>query len=259
MNTSGVTVRSAAARIVNCTLDALEPGAVVVDDAKGGVWLTGNRLGAMRGDSVSVIGSDADVRVDGNTFDSLPADLGLLRPEQQQQQQHPQQQQQQPQQRSVEFVDNAIGDVDLSPFLFGVGPDVRVAGNRFPCDCDPRRISVLKFNQVFPGLMPDADSRIAGLLSENYCLDDGRRGNATAAVVTLAGYRDLLVKETACKGAGAATTVQPPAPRQPSLSAANRGNRDRGASGTAVAVAAAAAAVLAVYHGHRGALAPSCC
>lgn len=197
MHTGGVSVRSGAVRILNSTLDDLAAGAIQVDDPKGtgGIRLSGNRFGAMAGDSVTSTAparpdaGDASVavRVDGNRFRALPADLQLFKSE-----------------RPVEFHDNAVENVDLGRFLFGVGPAVRVSSNRFECDCDPRRISVLKLNQVFPGLLPDADSRFARLLADNSCREP--------ADTTLAGYKELLVKEIACKGSN--VTAAPPNPPQ---------------------------------------------
>lgn len=219
----GVTVRSGAVRIINSTLDDLASGAVVVDDARGGIRLSGNRLGAMAGDSVSAVRLDGDaaVHVSGNAFHVLPADMQLLRSE-----------------RPAEFVGNDVDSVDLGPFLFGLGAAVRASENRFTCDCDPRRISVLKLNQVFPGLLqPDDDSRFARLLADNYCREP--------ANTTLASYRDLLVREIVCKGTNV-TAVQPPqsptTQAQPSrdTAAQNRGNTV--ATGIAAYVIAAAVA-----------------
>ncbi|CAH1726282.1 unnamed protein product [Aphis gossypii] len=225
VQSSGVAVRSGAVRILNSTLDNLASGAVVVDDARRGVRLSGNRLGSMVGDSLSAMqwdGGDASVRVDGNEFLALPADMQLLRSE-----------------RPADFVANYVDNVDLGPFLFGLGPAVRAAGNLFTCDCDPRRISVLKLNKVFPGLLqPDVDTRFAGLLADNYCRQP--------ANTTLAGYRDLLVREIVCEGANV-TAVQPspesptghPQPSGGDTAAQNRGN----AVATAAAYASAAAVV----------------
>lgn len=224
MQSSGVAVRFGAVRILNSTLDNLASGAVVVDDARRGVRLSGNRLGSMAGDSLSAMqwdGGDAAVRVDENEFRTLPADMQLLRSE-----------------RPADFVGNHVDNVDLGPFLFGLGPAVRAADNLFTCDCDPRRISVLKLNKVFPGLLqPDVDTRFAGLLADNYCRQP--------ANTTLAGYRDLLVREIVCEGANV-TAIQPPLQTstghpQPSKDtvAQNRGN----AVATAAAYASAAAVV----------------
>ncbi|XP_022170582.1 uncharacterized protein LOC111033933 [Myzus persicae] len=223
VQSGGVTVRSGAVRILNSTLDDLASGAVVVDDARGGIRLSGNRLGAITGDSVSAVRWDGDaaVHVDGNAFRTLPADLQLLRSE-----------------RPAEFVGNDVDNVDLGPFLFGLGPAVRASDNRFTCDCDPRHISVLKINQVFPGLLqPDVDSRFARLLADNYCRQP--------ANITLAGYRDLLVREIVCEGANV-TAVQPPqsptaqSPPSSDVTAPNRGNTV--ATSTAVYVTAATVA-----------------
>lgn len=180
-----MSVKSGTVRIFNSTLDALASGSVTVDGAKG-VRLTGNKLGgvAVAGDSVTVQGS-GEVYVDGNEFRSLPADLQLIKSD-----------------RPVTFRDNVVDDVDLGPFLFNVGPAVRVSGNRFECDCDPRRISVLKLNQVFPGLLSEADTRFADMLTENFCQKPEH--------MTLAGYRDQLIKEIACEGTNV-TTAAPPA------------------------------------------------
>jgi len=207
VQSSAVTVRSGAVRILNSTLDDLATGAVVVENAHGGIRLSGNRLGAMVGDSLSAIRMDGDaaVYVDGNAFRTLPADMQLLRSE-----------------RPAEFVGNDVDNVDLGPFLFGLGAAVRASDNRFTCDCDPRHISVLKINQVFPGLLqPDVDSRFARLMADNYC--------RLPANTTLAGYRDLLVREIVCEGANV-TAVQPPqsptaqSPPSKDTAAANRGN-----------------------------------
>ncbi|CAI6361363.1 unnamed protein product [Macrosiphum euphorbiae] len=223
VQSGGVTVRSGAVRILNSTLDDLASGAVVVDNARGSIRLSGNRLGGMTGDSLSAVRWDGDgnVQVDGNLFRTLPADMQLLRSE-----------------RPTEFVGNEVDSVDLSPFLFGLGPVVRATDNRFTCDCDPRRISVLKLNQVFPGLLqPDTDSRFARLLADNYCRQP--------ANTTLAGYRDLLVREIACKGANL-TVVQPPqsstaqSPPSSDTAAPNRGNT----VGTMYVTAAAVATLL---------------
>lgn len=218
MQTGAVSVRSAALRILNSTLDDLAAAAIAADDA---VVLSGNRFGAMAGDSVTVAGTAAGpvVRMDGNRFRALPADLQPFRSE-----------------RTVEFRDNAVDNVDLGPFLLGAGPAVRVTGNRFACDCDPRRISVLKLNQVFPGLLPDADGgRFGRLLTDNGC--------AEPAGTTLAGYQDMLVKEVACKGANVTAVPTPSAPAKDA--AADRGNHAAGTS-AATANGATAAAVTAV-------------
>lgn len=210
MASGGVTVRSGAVRILNSTLDDLASGSIVVDDTKGngGFRLSGNRLGDMVGDSVSVLQSESgssggDLYVEGNEFRTLPADMQLLKSE-----------------RPVEFRDNLVANVDLGPFLFGIGPTIHVAGNRFVCDCDPRRISVLKLNQVFPGLLPDADNRLARLLADNHCQQP--------ADTTLSGYRDLLIKEIVCKGTNLTmTTPSLSLPSMPNLSndtIFNRGN-----------------------------------
>lgn len=220
-----VIVRSGAVRIVNSTLEYLASGAIVVDDdggkdiGGGGVRLSGNRIGDLVGDSVSVLGSDGDVQVDGNDFRYLPADLHLLKSE-----------------RLVEFRDNTVDNVDLGPFLFDIGAAVQVSGNRFVCDCDPRRISVLKLNQVFPGLLPDADSRLSRLLAENYCQPPEN--------TTLAGYKDLLVKEIACKGANLTSDI-PQVPPQTSSedNALNRGNAAVTSARYACVLVAAAIAV----------------
>lgn len=210
VQSGGVTVRSGAVRILNSTLDDLASGAVAVNDARGGIRISGNRLGAMVGDSVSAVRRDGDaaVLVDGNAFRALPADMQLLRSDD----------------RLTEFADNSVDNVDLGPFLFGLGAGVRATGNRFTCDCDPRSISVLKLNQVFPGLMqPDTDIRFAVLLADNHCRQP--------ANTTLAGYRDLLVRELACKGANVAATAsdqspadQPQPPVDNGGAAPNRGN-----------------------------------
>jgi len=227
VQSGGVTVRSGAVRILNSTLDDLASGAVVVDDARGGIRLSGNRLGEMAGDSVSAVRWDGDaaVHVDGNAFRTLPADMQLLRSE-----------------RPAEFVGNDVDNVDLGPFLFGLGAAVRASGNRFTCDCDPRRISVLKLNQVFPGLLqPDTDSRFALLLADNYCRQP--------ANTTLAGYRDLLVREIACEGANV-TAVQPPksptaqSPPSRDIATPNQGNTVGTATAVYVAAAAAATSLL---------------
>ncbi|XP_060854332.1 uncharacterized protein LOC132932124 [Rhopalosiphum padi] len=221
VHSGGVTVRSGAVRILNSTLDNLASGAVVVDDARRGVRLSHNRLGSMAGDSVSAVQWDGDsaVYVGGNEFRTLPADMQLLRSE-----------------RPAEFVGNNVESVDLGPFLFGLGPAVRAADNLFTCDCDPRRISVLKLNQVFPGLLqPDVDSRFASLLADNYCRQP--------ANTTLAGYRDLLVREIVCEGANV-TAIQPPqsptGQPQPSrdTAAPNHGNAITAAAYVSAAVVA---------------------
>lgn len=208
MASGGVTVRSGAVRILNSTLDDLASGSIVVDDTKGagGVRLSGNRLGDMVGDSVSVLSeggsSGGDVYVESNEFRTLPADMQLLKSE-----------------RPVEFRDNLVANVDLGPFLFGVGPTIHVADNRFVCDCDPRRISVLKLNQVFPGLLPEADNRLTRLLADNHCQQP--------ADTTLSGYRDLLIKEVVCKGTNltVATSTPLPTAQQPSKdTTVNHGN-----------------------------------
>lgn len=209
MASGGVTVKSGAVRILNSTLDDLASGSIVVDDTKstGGVRLFGNRLGDMVGDSVSVFQSEGtsgggDVYVEGNEFRTLPADLQLLKSE-----------------LPVEFRDNLVANVDLGPFLFGVGPTIHVTDNRFVCDCDPRHISVFKLNQVFPGLLPEADNRLTRLLAANHCQQP--------ADTTLSGYRDLLIKEAVCKGANLTMTTSSPQPtaQQPSKNTTlNRGN-----------------------------------
>lgn len=224
MQPGGVTVRAGAVRILNSTLDDLQSGAVVVDDVKGsGVRLSGNRLGAVVGDSVSMLRSPdgGDVLMDGNEFRTLPADMQLFKSE-----------------RPVEFRDNVIENVDLGPFLFGVGPTVRVFRNRFVCDCDPRRISVLKIDQVFPGLLPDMDSRLSRLLSDNYCRHPVTNGTAATADTTLEGYRDLLIKEVVCEGTNV-TTSKPAAgqPEQPFWDEAQNGGGHRATAGTAIIVA----------------------
>ncbi|XP_025423979.1 uncharacterized protein LOC112693218 [Sipha flava] len=202
VKSGGVTVRSGAVRILNSTLDELAANAVVADEARDVVRLSGNRLGAMVGNSVIVLQSDGgDVIVDGNAFRTLPADMQPLKLD-----------------RSVEFRDNSVDNVDLSPFLFGLGAGVRVAGNRFVCDCDQRRISVLKMDQVFPGLLSDADNRMDQLLADNGCQQP--------ANTTLAGYRDMLIGQTVCKGATAAvtgpsSTTDRPAPTANGVAAAN--------------------------------------
>ncbi|VVC31367.1 Leucine-rich repeat domain, L domain-like [Cinara cedri] len=199
----GVSVRSGMLRILNSTLEDMTSGAVVVDDSKSSIRLSANRFASMVNDSVSVLQPDGPtVYVDGNKFLTLPADLQLFKSE-----------------RAVEFRDNEVENVDLGRFLFDIDAGVRVTGNRFVCDCDPRRISVLKINQVFPDLMPDADSRLSQLLTDNYCLKFEN--------TTLADYRDLLVKEIACKGT-TVTTVQSPTSSQPpsrDVNDFNRGNR----------------------------------
>lgn len=228
VQSGGVTVRSGAVRILNSTLDDLAGGALVVDDARDGVRLSGNRLGAMVANSVSVVqrtdGGGGDVVVDGNAFRTLPADVQPLKSD-----------------GPVVFRDNSVDNVDLSPFLFGLGAGARVSGNRFVCDCDQRRISVLKMDQVFPGLLTDADNRIDQLLADNRCQEP--------ANTTLAGYRDMLVAKSVCKDATAvaaappASTVPPPpsSASQGDRAAANRGNAPVTVWWTAVAVAAAAA------------------
>lgn len=202
VQSGGINVKYAAVRIFNSTLDDLASDAVVVDDAMGSVRLSGNRFDVISGDSITVLRSDGSVDLDENEFRTLPSDMQLLKSE-----------------RIVEFRQNVVENVDLGPFLFGVGPTVHVSGNRFVCDCDPRRISVLKLNQVFPGLLPDADSRFNQLLSENYCQQPED--------TTLANYRDLLVKESVCKGTNV-TTASPPPNQHPSSSdpVLNRGNRE---------------------------------
>lgn len=183
-------MRAGAVRIFNSTLEDLAAGAVTANGSKI-VRLSGNRLGAVSaaGDSVTAHGP-AEVSVDGNQFRALPADLQLLKTDA----------------PATAFRDNAVTDVDLGPFLFGVGPAVRVSGNRFECDCDPRRVSVLKLNQVFPGLLPEADNgRFDALLADNYC--------RKPAALTLAGYRDQLIKEIACEGTNVtAAVITPRAP-----------------------------------------------
>ncbi|XP_050429257.1 uncharacterized protein LOC126838676 [Adelges cooleyi] len=194
----GVLVRSGSVKIINSTMDELYAGSVIVEDAKD-IRLSGNRLGnvSLVGDSLSVVRSPpagagaSTIMVDSNEFMTLPADLQLFKTD-----------------RSVSFINNVVRDVDLGPFLFGVGPNVRVSNNQFECDCDSRRISVLKLNQVFPGLLPEADdSRFAGLLVDNYC----KRPND----MSLAGYRDELVAGKACPG-----TTLPTAPPTPSTTSA---------------------------------------
>lgn len=220
-----MSVRSGMLRILNSTLDGLASGAVVVDDAKSGVRLSANRLGSVAGDSVTILRPDGpDVYVDGNRFRTLPADLQLFKSE-----------------RAVEFRDNVVDNVDLGPFLFDVGPGVRVAGNRFVCDCDPRRISVLKINQVFPGLVPDADNRLSQLLTENYCVNPEN--------ITLAGYRDLLVKEIACKGTTVTTAQSPTSSQQPSGNGTGTSLGNRAATGAPYATVLTAAAVSFAYFG----------
>jgi len=222
MASRAVIVRTGAVRILNSTFDYMASGALVVDDGKGGVTLSGNRLGDLVGDSVSVAGTDGDVRVDGNEFRDLPADMQLLKSAE----------------RPVEFRDNAVANVDLGPFLFDVGAAVRVVGNRFACDCDPRRTSVLKIDQVFPGLLPGADGRLSRLLAENYC----QRPDNT----TLAGYRDLLVTGVACEGANL-TTGRPRDPSQATSDAADRPGNAASVRRAAVVLVAAVAVASAVY------------
>lgn len=202
MQSGGVTVRSGAVRILNSTLDDLAAGALVAEDAHAGFRLSGNRLGSMVGNSVSVLRSDGgDVIVDGNAFRTLPADMQPLKSD-----------------RAVEFRDNSVDNVDLSPFLFGLGTGVLVAGNRFVCDCDQRRISVLKMDQVFPGLLSDADNRMDKLLANNHCQQPDN--------TTLAGYRDMLVNKLVCKDATAVTV--PPSTTAP----ASQGGNAKGAATT---------------------------
>lgn len=214
-------VRTGAVRILNSTLDDLAPNALAVE-AAASIRLSDNQFGAMVGDSVTVLRSDAsgDLYVDGNDFQTLPADMQLFKSE-----------------RAVEFRDNDIENVDLGPFLFSVGQTVHVFNNRFLCDCDPRRISVLKINQVFPGLLPDADSRMAQLLADNQCRQP--------ADTTLAGYRDMLVKEIVCEGTEV-TTALPPVTQQPPSkdTIVNRGN-----AAVATSHAAVLAAVSSLYFG----------
>lgn len=202
VQTNGISVRSGAMRILNSTLDNLASGAITADSA---ALLSGNRFDAMVGDSVSVTtalvggpsdGGDAVVYVAGNRFRTLPEDLQLFRSD-----------------RPVEFRVNSVENVDLAPFLFGVGPTVNVTDNLFACDCDPRRISVLKLNQVFPGLLPETDDRLSQLLANNYCSEP-------ATNTTLAGYRDLLVKGIACKGANI-TAASSPSPTLPTKDTTN--------------------------------------
>jgi len=169
-------------------------GAIVLDDVRdsGGLRLLENRFGTLVSDSVSVVGLDGDdVYVIGNEFGDLPADLRLLKLD-----------------RIVQFVNNVVADVDLGPFLFDAATTVRVSGNQFACDCDPRHISVLKFNEVFPGLLPDTDGRLSRLLIDNSCIQPNN--------ATLADYKKLLIDEVVCKGlkkaTGNYTQDQPPTP-----------------------------------------------
>lgn len=222
MASRAVTVRTGAVRILNSTFDYMASGALVVDDGKGGVTLVGNRLGELVGDSMSVSGSDGHVHVDNNEFRDLPADMQLLKSAE----------------WPVEFRDNTVANVDLGPFLFDVGAAVRVTGNRFACDCDPRRTSVLKIDQVFPGLLPGADGRLSRFLAENYCqLPDN---------TTLAGYRDLLVAGVACEGANL-TTGRPWAPSQTPSYAADRPGNAASVRRAAVVLVAVVAVASAVY------------
>lgn len=225
VESGGVSVRSGMLRILNSTLDGLASGAVVVDDAKSSVRLSTNRFGSVVGDSITILRPDGpDVYVDGNRFRTLPTDLQLFKSE-----------------RAVEFRYNVVENLDLGPFLFDVGPGVRVTGNRFVCDCDPRRISVLKINQVFPGLVPDADNRLSQLLAENSCINPQN--------ITLAGYRELLVKEIACKGTTVTTAQSPTSSQQPSTDGSDVTLGNRAAAAAPYATVLSAAAVSFAYFG----------
>lgn len=191
VQTNGISVRSGEMRILNSTLDDLASKAITVP---GMARLSGNRFDAMVGDSVLVANASADVdgedgaavHVTGNRFRTLPTDFQLSMSE-----------------RPVVFCNNAVENLDLPPFLYGVRPAVNVTGNRlFACDCDPRRISMLKPNQLVQGMGPDADDQLSQLLANNYCTEP-------SANTTLAAYREQLIKGTACEGTYLATASSP--------------------------------------------------
>ncbi|XP_050534564.1 uncharacterized protein LOC126901810 [Daktulosphaira vitifoliae] len=199
----GVMVRSGSVKIVNSTFDKLHSGSIIVEEGRE-INLSGNKFNnvSLVGDSVTISRSrnfgDGNVTIDGNEFFSLPADLQIFKTD-----------------RHVTFANNIVHDVDLGPFLFGVGPTVRVSGNRFECDCDSRRTSVLKLNQVFPGLLSD-DSYFTVLLAENNCKQP--------ASMTLAGYRDELIAGKTCPGTSL-PTAEPTTPPMPTDSPSKSSSR----------------------------------
>lgn len=71
--------------------------------------------------------------------------------------------------KKINFIGNLIHDIDLGGFLLNSRFDkLNFVKNKIMCDCTPRKTSILKLKEVFPGLLTN-DTNFDSIIENNSC------------------------------------------------------------------------------------------
>ncbi|XP_065214469.1 uncharacterized protein LOC135841438 [Planococcus citri] len=71
--------------------------------------------------------------------------------------------------KKINFMNNLIHDVDLGGFILNSRLDkIYFVKNKIMCDCTPRKTSILKVKEVFPGLLND-ETNFDAIIEHNSC------------------------------------------------------------------------------------------
>lgn len=71
--------------------------------------------------------------------------------------------------KKINFMNNLIHDVDLGGFILNSRLDkINFVKNKIMCDCTPRKTSILKVKEVFPGLLNN-ETNFDAIIEHNSC------------------------------------------------------------------------------------------
>lgn len=71
--------------------------------------------------------------------------------------------------KKINFVGNTIHDIDLGGFLLNSKTErLNFVKNKIVCDCTPRKVSILRLKELFPGLLTN-ESNYDNIIDSNFC------------------------------------------------------------------------------------------
>lgn len=71
--------------------------------------------------------------------------------------------------KKINFVGNTIHDIDLGGFLLNSKTErLNFVKNKIVCDCTPRKTSILRLKELFPGLLTN-DTNFDSIIDSNFC------------------------------------------------------------------------------------------
>lgn len=71
--------------------------------------------------------------------------------------------------KKINFVGNTIHDIDLGGFLLNSETErINFVKNKIVCDCSPRKTSILRLKELFPGLLTN-ETNIDSIIDSNFC------------------------------------------------------------------------------------------